>query len=362
MKRIVIIANESNGLYVFRGMLITELIKLGHQVTALIPFDTDVDNLNKLGVDLIETPIDRRGINLFSDFKLLLMYRKLLCKIKPDIVITYTIKPNIYGGIVSRFLKISYAVNITGLGTAFEGNRFLRKTVVLLYRTALKKAKVIYFENNQNRDVFIKERITNLPNTYVLHGAGVDLDRFSYCNYPDDTNEIRFLFMGRIMKDKGMNELLQAMSTLIKKGVVCSLDILGMFEEQKYRVMFNDYSKEGWLRYHGNQADVRPFIERTHCFVLPSYHEGMANTNLECAASGRPIITSNIPGCKEAVIDGVSGFLCEPKNVHSLYKAMRQMAGLNREERQGMGKAGRKHIEELFDKRKVVMETIDHLL
>ena len=356
--KIVIIANNSNGLYLFRRQLISALIEQGHEVIALTPFDTDVDNLQALGATLVETPIDRRGTNPVRDYSLMELYKKELKRIRPDLVITYTIKPNVYGGIVCRQLKIPYAANITGLGTAFEGSGVLRKVATVLNKSALKKAKVVFFENTEDRDVFVNAGIVRKEKTHVLHGAGVDLNHFFYQPYPNN-QEFRFLFIGRVMKEKGVDELLQSMKRLISEGVRCSLDILGYFEED-YKGKLDESIKYGWLRYHGNQPDVRPFIAACDCFVLPSYHEGMANTNLECASSGRPIITSNIPGCKEAVVDG-SGLLCEPKNTESLYEAMMKMIMIGREERERMGQVGRKHMEDVFDKKKVVADTIKHL-
>lgn len=358
--KIVIIANNSNGLYLFRRQLISALIEQGHEVIALTPFDTDVDNLKKLGAELIETPIDRRGTNPVRDYSLMKLYKKELKRIKPDLVVTYTIKPNVYGGMICRQLKIPYAANITGLGTAFEGTGVLRKVATVLNKIALKRAKVVFFENSENRDLFVREGIVPKEKTHVLHGAGVDLEHFSYQPYPDN-EVIKFLFIGRVMKEKGVDELLESMRKMISEGIRCSLDILGYYEEN-YKEKLDKAVGEGWLQYHGNQLDVRPFIAACDCFVLPSYHEGMANTNLECAASGRPIITSNIPGCKEAVIPDVSGFLCEPKNVDGLYLAMKKMTDINVEHRAIMGKAGRKHMQDVFDKRKVVADTIKHLL
>ncbi len=356
--KIVIIANNSNGLYLFRRQLISALVERGHEVIALTPFDTDVDNLQSLGATLVETPIDRRGTNPIRDYSLMKLYKKELKRIRPDLVITYTIKPNVYGGIVCRQLKIPYAANITGLGTAFEGSGVLRKVATGLNKTALKKAKVVFFENTENRDIFVKAGIVEKEKTHVLHGAGVDLNHFIYQPYPSN-QEFRFLFIGRVMKEKGVDELLESMKRLFSEGAFCSLDILGNHEED-YKEKIDKAEKEGWLRYHGSQPDVRPFIAACDCFVLPSYHEGMANTNLECASSGRPIITSNIPGCKEAVVDG-SGLLCEPKNVDSLFEAMKKMTSISREEREQMGLAGRKHMEDVFDKEKVVADTIKHL-
>lgn len=357
MKKILILANDSDGLYLFRNDLIKELTHT-YKVVASTPFTGMMDVLRE-NCSLIETQIDRRGINPRKDLRLFMDYLKLIKREKPDLVITYTIKPNIYGGFASRLSRIPYAVNITGLGTAFENGGLLKKIVVAMYKVACKKAKVFFFENEENRQIFIKEKIVKESQTYRLNGAGVDLDKYKVTEYPEG-DKIKFLFMGRVMAEKGINELFEAMKKLVADGVNCELDVLGCYEED-YKEIIEGYESEGWLHYYGYQKDVRPFIEKCHCFVLPSWHEGMANTNLESAASGRPLITSNIPGCMEAVVDGVSGYLVEKKNVEDLYRVMKEFAELPYEERKAMGLAGRKHMEEVFDKKKVVADTIAHL-
>ena len=356
--RILILANFDLGLYKFRKELIEELLNRGNKVYISLPNGDLVRPLEKLGCIFIDTPVDRRGINPMKDFKLLLNYRRMMKKVNPDLVITYTIKPNIYGGIASKLAKKQYAVNITGLGTAFEKPGMVRTIVVNLYKIALEKAKVVFFENGSNRDELLSFGCCKKEKTVVLHGAGVNTEIYSYQPYPNN-EKVKFLFVGRVMKEKGIGELFSAMKRLIKEGQKCFLDVVGPFEED-YKETLEKHEVEGWLKYHGYQEDVRPFIAACDCFVLPSYHEGMANTNLECASSGRPIITSNIPGCKESVIPDVSGFWCEPKNVDSLYTAMKKMIKVkNRDE---MGKFGRKHMEEVFDKKIVVQETIQALM
>ena len=353
--KILILANNSGGLCAFRLELIQKLGQK-YKIVASTPFDTQTDELRSSGCRLIRTEFDSRSMNPVKDIKLLYRYLKILKKVKPVYVITYTIKPNIYGSLACRFLKIPYAVNITGLGSAFEGR--LKRLVFCMYRIALKRAKAVLFENSENRALFINNKILKADKTYLLHGAGVNLDQFTPAPYPEEDQVFKFLFMGRIMEEKGVDELFAAMVRLRSEGVNCILDILGEYYEEDYRRKVKDAEKEGWLHFHGYRIDVRPYIKECHCFVLPSWHEGMANTNLECAASGRPVITSNIAGCREAVIDGVSGFLCDVKNTESLYKAMKKMIALSTEEREKMGLAGREHMQKVFDKRKVVDETV----
>lgn len=364
--KILIICNNATGLYSFRGMLIKSLIEKGHSVSAIVPV-VDGNNeliaeeqLTKLNCSLIHVPIDRRGMNPLKDFKLFRRFKTVIKTEKPELVITYTIKPNIYGGLACRLLKVPYAVNITGLGTAFQNKGLLRTLVTFLYKHALQKAKVVFFENTENRDIMVSAGIIQDSKTYVLPGAGVDLDHFSYSDYPQDNDGTRLLFIGRIMQEKGVDELFEAMTRLRADGINCSLDVVGGFEDN-YSAVIEKYSNEGWLHYHGFQSDVRPFIANCHCFVLPSWHEGMANTNLECAAMGRPVITSNIHGCLEAVEDGVSGFLCERKNADSLYRKLRKFLDSTFYEKQKMGIQGRKRMEEIFDKHKVVKLTEEQL-
>lgn len=358
MKKYLILANSGIGLYLFRGDLIQ---KLGEQadVVVSVPVEDRQQQLQALGCRVEDIAIDRRGIDPVRDCALLWRYFKLLRREKPDTVITYTIKPNIYGGMLCRLLKIPYAANITGLGTAFQGQGLLRKVVTVLYRTALKKAQVVFFENSANRDVLVGEKIVAAAQCYLLPGAGVNLERYPVADYPG--GEVRFLFMGRVMKEKGVGELFEAMERLRSEGASCSLDVLG-YTEEDFAAAITEGEKAGWLRYHGYQADVRPFIQNAHCFVLPSYHEGMANTNLECASMARPVITSDIPGCREAVADGESGFLCKPKDADSLYEAMKRFLALEQSQRREMGLAGRKRMEEIFDKRRVVEMTVEALI
>lgn len=358
--KVLILANHDVGLYQFRRELIAELLK-AHSVTISLPKGELVRSLEEMGCIFLDTPVDRRGINPVTDFALFLRYRRMLRCVNPDLVITYTIKPNIYGGIACQISHVPYASNITGLGTAFQSPGMMRRFVTALYKLAMRNAKTVFFENEENRDVFLSARIIQKEQSCLLNGAGVNLEHYVPAPYPMDEKETRFLFIGRVMKEKGIEELFTAMERLHSEHIPCTLDVLGSCEED-YAALMARYEKSGWLHYHGYQKDVRPFIARAHCFVLPSWHEGMANTNLECAAMGRPVITSRIHGCMEAVKEGESGFLCESKNPESLYQAMRRFLSLDAVARAVMGKAGRHKMEARFDKKKVVAATLERLL
>lgn len=356
--KVLILANNSGGLYRFRKELIERMIEEGHHVYASTPFDDNIDDLKEIGVSLIETPINRRSMNPVKDFGLLVTYFKMIRQIKPDLIITYTIKPNLYGGTIARILKKQYAINITGLGTAFQNEGLLKNMVVTWYKFVCKKAKVIFFENKGNKEVFTTNKIVKEEKCVCLNGAGVNLDDFPFKPYPENEDIFRFLFIGRIMKEKGIEELFYAVNRLKEEGYSVVLDILGGYEDN-YKDIVDQYVNRGLINYYGYQSDVRPFIEKSHCFVLPSYHEGMANTLLENAAMGRPLITSNIHGCLEAVHN--NGFLCNVQDNEDLYKKMKQFVELNHIEKVKMGLNSRKHVENVFDKNKVVANTIKML-
>jgi galacturonosyltransferase len=358
-KKIAILSNSSGGLWSFRRELIQALAKQSDVVVST-PDSGMMDELSQLDAKFIETPIDRRGTNPVNDLRLFATYKQLLKTERPDLVITYTIKPNIYGGMAAKSLGIPIAANITGLGTAFESEGLVNKLVVALYKKALAPAKVVFFENGSNRDFLVDKGLVTPEQAYVLPGAGVNLDYFQPELYPTNDNPFRFIFIGRIMKEKGIEELMQATKRLYDEGEDVVLDVLGTLEED-YSVQLEQAQSEGWLEFHGSQDDIRPFVQASHCFTLPSYHEGMANTNLECSAMARPIITSNIPGCKEAAIEDKTGYTCEPKNANSLYAAMKKMLKQTTAQRQTMGQAARTHMEKTFDKRVVVENTIARL-
>lgn len=362
MKRpmqILILANHSGGLYDFRKDLIAEL-KTHASVAVAVPHNDRWDELNGLADRVIELPVDRRGMNPLHDGKLFRQYRAILGEIKPDLVLTYTIKPNIYGGLACRMAHIPYAVNITGLGSAIENGGWLKKFVLALYRPALKGAKVVFFENAGNRDTLAATGVVPKGRDVVLHGAGVNLEDYPCQPYPQE-GPVRFLFVGRVMHEKGVDELFAAAKRMKQQyGEQVEFHMVGSFEEA-YKPAMDELEQAGVVKYHGYQSDMKPFYAMAGCVVLPSYHEGMSNVLLEAAASGRPLITSDIPGCREAVENGVSGYLCPAKDADALYEAMRRFAALSVEQRSQMGRCGRERMEQQFSKTAVVAETIKQL-
>ncbi|MBP5173814.1 MAG: glycosyltransferase family 4 protein [Clostridia bacterium] len=359
MPHILLAGNYSLGMYRFRGDLISALLAAGHGVTVLLPDEEYADEIKSLGASLVLTPMDRRGMNPFRDLSLLRFYKKTFRELRPDAVVTYTVKPNIYAGRAAARLGIPFAANITGLGSAFEKPGPLMTLVTLMYRSSLKKAGRVFFENSVNKQLFLDKKIVKKEQTVLLNGAGVNTEDFPPQPFSGKTDgqPFRFLFIGRVMREKGIDELLLAMRILRDRGVGCVLDIVGIIEED-YKVKFAEAAAEGWLCDRGFQKDVRPFIAGCDCFVLPSWHEGMANTNLEASSSGRPVITTDIPGCREEVVDGVTGWLVPPKDAGTLAAAMEEAVSLPQERLAEMGSGGRCYVKEYFDKKKIVAETV----
>ena len=361
LARILILANNDVGLYKFRKELIQELLNNGNEVYISLPNGQFIQQLVNMGCKYIQSDIDRRGLNPFKDIKLLILYLSIFNKVKPDMVITYTVKPNIYGGIISRIKKIPYYINITGLGSAFQSRGYLKKIIVTLYKLSCKKANIVFFENDENKKIFVENNIIEEAKSFKLNGAGVNLEEYQLYEYPVDNSELRFLFIGRVMKEKGIDELFEAAKLIKNEFTDVYFDIIGPLEDD-YLKIIEQLESEQIIKYYGFQDDIKPFIAQSHCFILPSYHEGMANTLLECGAMGRPLITSNIYGCKESVSNNKNGYLVKPKSTQDLYEKIKQFIELSYEQKKNMGKFSRKHIEKNFDKKKVVDITIENMI
>ena len=356
MSKILIVTNHSYMLYRFRLELIQELMKT-HEVVLSMPFVGHEDDFKALGIRCIKTEVDRRGINPGTDLKLFSVYRKLLKNEQPDAVITYSIKPNIYCGIACRMAGIPYCANVQGLGTAFQ-RKGLAQFVTVLYKLALSKAKTVFFENEANAAEFRKRKIIAAEKETILPGAGINLDAYPYMPYPEN-DAIHFLYLGRIMKEKGMDELFAAMRRLHEKyGSKVILDLVGFYDDDYYKEQVDRLVADGIALFHGFQTDPLPYYAATDCVVLPSYHEGMSNVLLEAAAVGRPIITSDIPGCREALDNEITGLLCKVKDADSLYEQLGRMADASFAERQAMGQAAHEKMVRKFDKQRVVTATV----
>ena len=354
-KKLLLATNHSYMLYRFRKELI-ETLQDEYDVVVTTPLVGNEAQLEAMGCRLIPTEIDRRSLNPVKDLHLALFYLKTLFAERPDTVLTYSIKPNIYMNLLCRILGVPYYANVQGLGTAFQ-NKYLALFVSLLYKLALGDARKVFFENEENANLFIENKTIEAYRIKVLHGAGINLQTFRFSDdLPDEP--IRFLYLGRIMREKGIDELLNAyqrVKDLYADHV--TLEVVGFYEDD-YRERLETLAADGTIELTGFTEDPIPCYERASCVVLPSYHEGLSNVLLEAAATGRPLIASDIPGCREAVEPDVSGYLCRAKDADALFEAMRRYCDLSHDERLAMGIAGRRRMEQLFDKTDVVNETL----
>lgn len=358
--KILILANNDGGLYQFRKEILESLIRNHHEVICCVPDEEGfIEKIKGIGCKWIDVSMNRRSINPISDAKLLLYYRKLIRHERPDVVLAYTIKPNVYGGIICRINHTPFFPNITGLGTTIENGGLLAAISLTLYRIGLKKANCVFFQNSQNMNLFQKKRIVG-ENTCLIPGSGVNVDNHKLEDYPLQDTLFRFLFVGRVMKDKGIEELLQTINLLGKDGEAVFLDVVGECDED-YSELLSRSERQGTIKYHGLQSNVHQFYTNAHCVVLPSYHEGMANVMLEAASTGRPVITCNIPGCMETFDEGKTGFGCMPKDVNSLKNAMKRMIDTPWETRKQMGLAGREKVKREFDRKIIINSYLEHI-
>ena len=358
--KILILANNDVGLYKFRKELIQSFIEKKHEVYISLPYGEFVNDLQSMGCVFFRTDFDRRGMNPLSDFKLFYTYYRIIKETKPDVVLTYTIKPNIYGGMICGIKKIPYIVNITGLGTAIENKGLVSKLLLVLYKLSLKKAKCVYFQNKKNQKFFLNERVC-FENIKLIPGSGVNLKEFSFEEYPPKGEKVKFLFIGRIMRDKGIEEYLECAEAITKENKEVEFGIIGDYDDRKYKDRIQQLVEKRIVVYYGKQADVRPFIKRSHATVLPSYHEGMSNVLLETAAMGRPILTTKISGCVETFDEGVSGYGCESKDAKTLIQIVRKFLNLPHEEKIKMGFKGREKMEREFDRNIIVSAYINEI-
>lgn len=359
MGRVLVLINSSGGLFDFRNEFVEALLK-DHQVFVSVPDDVKTKELTDEGCQIIKTPINRRGINPVEDLKLYRTYRNMMKELKPDLVATYTIKPNIYGGFCAGRMKIPYITTITGLGGAFDRTGFLLWLIIRMYRAGMKKAACVFFQNEENRSIFRNFDIVGQKDKLVM-GSGVSLPRHPYEPYPE-REETHFLFVGRVMKERGILEFLGAAKKLHSDKVF--FDILGYCDED-YQDMLAELEKEGVIHELGFHTQVHPYLADASAVVIASFHEGMSNALIEAAATGRPVIASNISGCMEAFEEGRTGFGFTPGNVDELVLAMKKFLNLSYEERAAMGRAGREKMEREFDRKLVTgayMEEVGRIL
>jgi len=362
MAKILILTNTIEGLYNFRYELLERLINEEFEIYFSIPEsknDTKVKKLIELGCNYIETNLDRRSTNPFKDLKLIKQYKDIIKYAKPDVILSYTIKPNIYGSYVAKKYKIPIIINVTGLGSGFNNNN-TKWLVERMYKHACKNAYTIFFQNEANYNYFIENKIAKKDKSKIVPGSGVNLEKFKPMKKTKEDGIVRFLFIGRIMKEKGIEEYLKAAEYIADKHSNVEFQILGRFEEEKYKEIILN-SNNSKIKYLGVSYDARNEIKEIDCIINPTYHEGMSNVLLEGAAMAKPLMASNIPGCREIIDNGVNGYLFEPKNEKNLIDTIEKFLTLNEIEKNKMGLASRQKVERTFDRNIIITAYLEEI-
>ena len=353
-KKILILSNHFITLYNFRKELIKRLNDEGHEVFISMPKADDNNFFEEMGCKIIETTVDRRGINPVRDFMLIMKYIRIMKEVKPDIIFSYTIKPNIYGSIASNITRNKQVNNITGTGGTFLRKTFVSEIAKLLYKLSVKKSYKVFFQNSGDKDLFVMNNMVK-DNYAMLPGSGVNLEQFQISDLPTD-KETNFIFMGRVMALKGIDQYLETAKVVKTEYTNTNFYIAGFIEEEKYKPIINEYDSKGIIKYIGFQKDIKSWIEKCHCTILPSHGgEGVPNVLLESAAMGRVCIASTINGSKDVIDDGVTGYLFETGSSEDLTDKVKKFLELSFEDKVKMGLDGRAKVEREFDRKIVVM-------
>lgn len=355
MKRVLFLVNKDNVIYNFRKELAFALIEAGYEVYISSPYGKKIDLLIERGAKFVPMDIDRRGKNFIKDFKLIWDYYKQIKSVKPDIVLTYTTKCSTYGGMVCRFLGIPYIVNNAGMYREEDFGRIVWFVLKSLYRISYSHASCLMYQNSYERDT-LNRIIKNKAHYRDIPGSGVNLKEFCFTEYPKDEKVIRFNYVARIMKIKGIDELLACAERIKEKYNNTEFVLYGDFDDDYYRKLVTDLETRNIVKYGGIQLDMKPCITQCHAVIHPSYYEGVTNVILEHGSMGRPAIASNIPGCREGIDENKSGYLFPLKDVDGLVAAVERFILLPHEEKVKMGRAAREKMEKEFD-RNIVTNT-----
>ncbi|MGI6402456.1 MAG: glycosyltransferase family 4 protein [Thermoguttaceae bacterium] len=353
--KILIAINQARVLYDFKRELVDALLARGDEVLLSFEEDFRAEYFRKTSARIIPTPIDPRGVNPFRDLKLRRFYRELLQREKPDVVLLFTIKPNVYCGAICGKLGVPYCATISGLGAAMNGSGPLRWISTCLYRRGLRRADRVVCQNAAIVERVVSERIARREQIVQVAGSGVDLSRFEPLPYPDEESKITLLFIGRLMRDKGVAEFLECARRIRAKRHDVAFQMIGASERGcREDVAVSTAAEEGSVEYLGYQKDVKPYLKEASALILPSYHEGLSNVLLEAAAAARPVLASDVPGCREVFDEGVTGFGFKPRSADAVVDAVEKFLALPRQERRQMGQKGREKVAVGFSRADVV--------
>lgn len=355
---ILMTVNAAWNIWNFRRPLVEGLMGDGHQITVLAPRDDAVPDLERLGCRVRPLEMSVKGLNPIEDLKLQLRFGRIFREERPDAVLSYTIKNNIFGARAAKPANVPFVPNVTGLGTAFLSGKLLQTVTEQLYRRSFAALPVVFFQNEDDRDLFLDRRLVRADQARLLPGSGIDLQRFTPAPMPAPEDPPVFLMIARLLRDKGVLEFVEAARVLKASHPRARFQLLGAVGSEN-RSAINSPTVDAWVaegvvEYLGTTADVRPAITAASCVVLPSYREGAPRTLIEAAAMARPLIATDVPGCRAVVDRDVSGFLCDVRSAESLAAAMQRFLGLSCEVQQAMGAAGRTKMVREFDQALVV--------
>ena len=367
--KIAIVLNATWNIVNFRLSLIRSLIVEGHDVWVISPRDSYVSVLKSEGIQYLDIYMDNKGMSPFRDLRTMASFINCYIGHRFDLVLHYTVKPVIYGGLVSRVLGIPTISTITGLGTVFIRETLVTRLVRTLYRLSQKKAHHIFFHNNDDMVLFLRDEMIRPELASIVPGSGINTDYFRSASTSKGVSDDHvFLLVARMLRDKGVNEFVEAARLIRDKQSRIRFQLLGPLDVENNTAIpsktIDAWVAEGVVEYYPPVDDVRPYLERASCVVLPSYREGLPRTLLEAAAMGKPLIATDTPGCRDVVLDGENGYLCRVADVDDLAKKMRAMVDLSLDERTEMGEASRRHIVENFDEKRVIscyLDVIDGL-
>ncbi|MEM5440074.1 glycosyltransferase family 4 protein [Paraburkholderia diazotrophica] len=357
--RICLVCNTAFAIYTYRQGLIRMLVERGVEVTIIAPRDRTFDLLKEMGCRCIELQVASKGTNPRDDLRTMASLYRLYRSIRPHIVFHYTIKPNIFGTIAAKLAGVDSVAVTTGLGYVFIQQSRAAQIAKLLYRFAFRFPREVWFLNKDDQAAFLDQNLLVHPErARLLHGEGVDLDQFAFTPLSDARETFSFVLIGRLLWDKGVGEYVEAARRLRATYPHARFQLLGPVGVDNpsaiTRAEVDAWVREGVIEYLGEAHDVRPLIEAADCVVLPSYREGVPRTLMEASAMGRPVIATDVPGCRECVADGVNGLVCEVRNVDSLSATLAQMLDMSDDERRAMGARGREKVTKEFDERGVV--------
>ena len=355
--KIAIVLNTSWNIYNFRMGLINALKDKEHEIIAIAPEDSYSHFLEEAGCKFCKVKMDSRGANPVKDFALIFELLFIYKKVRPDVILHYTIKPNIYGTIAATLLRIPVINNVCGLGTVFLNDNLVSKIAGLLYKIAFRFPRKVFFQNVDDLRLFSERKLIKPKIGEVIPGSGIDINYFKPGKFKRN-KKFTFLLISRLIHDKGIIEYISAIKKIKKVGLEARFQLLGSKDVEHKRgieeSIIDDWIKNNTVEYLGSTDDVRPFIDSADCIVLPSYREGTPRTLLEAACSAKPIVATDVPGCNNVVEDNYNGLLCQLKDSDDLAAKMTQMISLTNEKVEELGRNGRKKIVAEFGEEKVI--------